>query len=61
MGHAGSGDRRVYVMEQAAPFIKGHRLGQGDAIGLCINTAGNFVMLANTPQVHQLSPLKFGL
>lgn len=48
---AGSGDRRVYVMEQAAPFIKGHRLGQGDAIGLCINGAGTFVMLVNTPQV----------
>lgn len=48
----GSGDRRVYVMEQAAPFIKGHGLGQGDAIALCINVAGTFVMLANTPQVQ---------
>lgn len=41
-------------MEQAAGFIKGRGLGQGDAIGLCINTAGTFVMLANTPQARYI-------
>lgn len=48
----GTEHRRVYVLEQAAPFIKSHRLVAGDAVGICTNGSGNLTILANTPEVH---------
>lgn len=41
----------MYVLEQAAPFIKAHRLSAGDAVGVCTNGSGSLTILANTPEV----------
>jgi hypothetical protein len=47
----GTEHRRVYVLEQAAPFIKAHCLAAGDAVGVCTNGSGALTILANTPEV----------
>ena len=47
----GTEHRRVYVLEQAAPFIKAHALAAGDAVGICTNGSGSLTILANTPEV----------
>lgn len=43
----------MYVLEQAAPFIKAHGLAAGDAVGVCTNGSGALTILANTPEVEQ--------
>ncbi len=48
----GTEHRRVYVLEQAAPFIRAHRLAPGDAVGLCSDAGGDLSILANTPEVR---------
>ena len=58
----GTEHRRVYVLEQAAPFIKAHCLAAGDAVGVCTNGSGSLTILANTPEVaallHRFSPCR---
>lgn len=51
----GTEHRRVYVLEQAAPFIKAHCLAAGDAVGVCTNGSGSLTILANTPEVARPS------
>ncbi|KAL3157100.1 hypothetical protein ABBQ38_001346 [Trebouxia sp. C0009 RCD-2024] len=49
----GTENRRVYVLEQTGEFLKVHRLGVGDAVGICTNDQGDLVVEANSGEVRQ--------
>ncbi|KAK9835818.1 hypothetical protein WJX74_008627 [Apatococcus lobatus] len=49
----GNESRRVYVLEQAGEYIRTLKLGEGDAIGLCASTDGNFCIECNTAAVKE--------
>ena len=40
--------RRVFVLEQAAPFLRAHHVAEGDVLGMRINTTGGLVVEART-------------
>ncbi|KAK9835948.1 hypothetical protein WJX81_000533 [Elliptochloris bilobata] len=48
----GSEHRRVFVLEQAGPFIRAYGLGEGDCIGICTDAAGALVIEVNTEAVR---------
>ena len=41
----GTEHRRVYVLEQAALFLRAHSLREGDALGLCTDATGALAIL----------------
>lgn len=47
----GTEHRRVYVLEQAAEYLKTEALGVGDAVGICTDN-GQLIVEANTPAVR---------
>ncbi|KAL4447259.1 hypothetical protein ABPG77_007292 [Micractinium sp. CCAP 211/92] len=57
----GTEHRRVFVLEQAAEFLRSHGIGVGDAVGICTDENGELVVEANTEEVRQatVSP-KYG-
>lgn len=36
----GTEHRRVFVLEQAAEFLRSHGIGVGDAVGICTDESG---------------------
>lgn len=49
----GTEHRRVFVLEQAAEFLKDHGVSVGDVIGICSDAAGGLVVEANTDAVRE--------
>lgn len=49
----GTEHRRVFVLEQAADFLRLHGVGVGDVVGICTDEHGELVVEANTPAVRQ--------
>lgn len=48
----GTEHRRVFVLEQAAEYLRSHGVGVGDAIGICSDERGELVVEVNTPEVR---------
>lgn len=49
----GTEHRRVFVLEQAAEFLRNHGVSVGDVIGICSDAAGGLVVEANTDAVKE--------
>jgi hypothetical protein len=49
----GTEHRRVFVLEQAAEFLRDHGVSVGDVIGICSDAAGGLVVEANTDAVRE--------
>lgn len=43
---------RVYVLEKMASVLAAHRVGEGAAVGLCLDAAGRMFLAINTDQVR---------
>lgn len=43
----GTEHRRVFVLEQAAEFLRSHGIGVGDAVGICTDESGEPCELAD--------------
>lgn len=52
----GSEQRRVYVLEQAALFLRCNQLHEGDIIGICCDEEGNLQVSVLHPPPPSLAP-----
>lgn len=43
----GTEHRRVFVLEQAAEFLRSHGVGVGDAVGICTDENGAWALLGS--------------
>ena len=49
----GTEHRRVFVLEQVAEYMRTHRIGVGDTVGICADENGDLVVETNTDAVRQ--------
>jgi hypothetical protein len=48
----GENPKPVYVVEQISEYMRIHRLGPGDAVGIVGDSKGRLVIMANTPEIR---------